>query len=144
MEAKVPFQQKLDNVWWSNTPKVHMGPTTKTLFTKANKLLVRINPTRIFEALRDIRPSTVVAESDTKDVFGKEVVVEQAMNKVSGMKIPMKHQFEKQFTSEYMSRICPWALNYKCGGADYVELFKDIQSFANMSTKEQEAHINER
>ena len=70
-----------------------------------------------------MRPSIVVGEATTEGAVSKEVVVDQAFNKVTGMTVPMGQQFEPQFLPSYMPRTAPWALNYSCGGADYPGLF---------------------
>ena len=85
------------------------------------------------ECLSGQRPTIVAAESTTKDALPEEVVVEKALNKVTGMTVNMGHKFEDQFHGQYMSRIFPWALNYSCGGADYPDLFTNWESSSTTS-----------
>ena len=70
-----------------------------------------------------VRPSIVTDEGETANTFAPEVVVEHAMHNVLDMTVRMSNQFEEQFISKYMPRICPWALNYDCGGPEYPHLF---------------------
>ena len=75
---------------------------------------------KVFE---HVRPSIVTDEGETANTFAPEVVVEHAMHNVLDMTVRMSNQFEEQFISKYMPRICPWALNYDCGGPEYPHLF---------------------
>ena len=75
---------------------------------------------KVFE---HVRPSIVTDEGETANTFAPEVVVERAMHNVLDMTVRMSNQFDEQFISKYMPRICPWALNYHCGGREYPHLF---------------------
>ena len=77
------------------------------------------------DVFASVRPSVVVGGRDTFQSVPMNVQAEAAFNKVSGLQVRMGHEFEKQFKSEYRSRMFPWALNYSCGGADYENLFGD-------------------
>ena len=74
---------------------------------------------KVFE---HVRPSIVTDEGETANTFAPEAAVEHAMHNVLDMTVRMSNQFEEQFTSKYMPRICPWALNYDCGGPEYPHL----------------------
>ena len=66
----------------------------------------------LFEGMR---PSIVTDEGDTRGTFTKESIAEAAMaDKVNIIDVPVSHTFENQFTSQYNSRVFPWALNYDC------------------------------
>ena len=57
------------------------------------------------DVFASVRPSVVVGERDTSHSVPMNVQAEAAFNKVSGLQVRMGHEFEKQFISEYLSRI---------------------------------------
>ena len=57
------------------------------------------------DVFASVRPSMVVGERDTSQSVPMNVQAEAAFNKVSGLQVRMGHEFEKQFNSEYFSRI---------------------------------------
>ena len=74
-----------------------------------------------------IRPSIVVDEASTRDVFSRETLLESAIPKTAGLDVKMSNEFQEQFITKYTARVFPWALNYDCGVADYPDLFVDWQ-----------------
>ena len=46
--------------------------------------------------LSQLRPSIVIAEGTTDSAMREEVIVEKALNKVTGMEIQMGHEFEER------------------------------------------------
>ena len=86
-----------------------------------------VDATNLFQG---VRPTMVTDEGDAHNTFSKESIAEAALSeKVNIIDLPVSSTFEKQFVSQYMCRIFPWALNYDCGGADYPELFSDWSWF---------------
>ena len=79
------------------------------------------------ELFYGVRPSIVVDEGETANIFSAETVCETALPKVANLDVHMSNVFEDQFISKYTPRVFPWALNYDCGGADYPDLFADWQ-----------------
>ena len=79
------------------------------------------SPQQLFE---HVRPSIVTDEATSADTYTDEVILEQGLENVADMKVPMSNEFQEQFVSKYMPRIFPWALNYDCGGAEYPALFE--------------------
>ena len=79
----------------------------------------------ITEVLTDLRPSIVHGERTTEGALSQEVFAEQAFNQVTGIAVPIGHDFEPQFVAPCIPRGAPWACNCICGGADYPGLFTD-------------------
>ena len=91
-----------------------------------------------------VRPTLVTDEADSHNAFSPEVVAEHAMKHIVDMPVQMSNQFEDQFISKYMPRIFPWALNYDCGGAEYLDLFTDWDDLQHCSNTMVAASIRER
>ena len=78
------------------------------------------------DIFQGVRPTLVTDEGATHGTFSKEAVAESAMSgKTSVLEVSVSNSFENQFIRQYKSRVFPGALNYDCGGPDYLELFGD-------------------
>ena len=101
------------------------------------------------QLFQGLRPTIVTDEGDTHGTFSKEDVAQATLSdKVNIVDVPVGNTFEKQFVSQYMCRVFPWALNFDCGGADYPELFADWswleRSIAQRSGESVVGHLQER
>ena len=64
-------------------------------------------------------------EAKTENALPPEAILKYGLGSVAELKIPMSREYDDQWTSSYLPMIFPRSLNYRCGGAEYPDLFSN-------------------
>jgi len=96
------------------------------------------------DCFRCSRPTCVLGEGTTEQGLPDDVVLNYTFGAIADMKVTMKHDFEDQFVSRYMSLVFPWALPHTCGGPEYPGLFTDWSALRQCGATALEHGIQQR
>ena len=98
----------------------------------------------VADTFSHLRPSIVVDEAESAGTRADEVVSAQVVKNAVDMEVPMSSALQEQFMSPHLASIFAHALNYRCGGADYPELFENWQEFREVDPGHQREHLKPR
>ena len=87
--------------------------------------------TEVSDAFVDKRPLLVLDEAKTEGALPKHALLKYGLGSVAELQIPMSREFDDQWTSSYLPMIFPCSLNYRCGGAEYPDLFSNWDNLAS-------------
>ena len=88
-------------------------------------------PASTASIFQEVRPTYVAPEATTNDAFTHDVLSDKTLkdaSTVASLDIPMENKFRDQFNAKYFSDIFPYALNYACGGPNYLEFWAQDDS----------------
>ena len=87
--------------------------------------------TEVADAFVDKRPLLVLDEGKTEGALPSEAMLKYGLGSLAELQVPMSREFDDQFVSSYLPMIFPCSLNYRCGGAEYPDLFSDSDPLAS-------------
>ena len=100
--------------------------------------------TQVSEAFVDKRPILVLDEAKTEDALPHETILKYGLGSIAELQIPMSRDFDDQWTSSYLPMIFPCSPNYRCGGAEYPDLFSNWDNLASDAPSKHDLGIESR